>query len=170
MSAPCVTSRESGEEAVKRQLLVIACSATKRPDPEPLPALERYMGSTYRTIRRIKARGEWPETVDLLILSAEFGLIGPDEQIPNYDRMMTVNRATRLSRRVGERLRAQLARAEYEEIFVDLGLMYQLALPEKVETLGPRVRFAEGRIGEKHHQLIEWLQSLSRQGNADEDG
>lgn len=35
----------------RRRLLVLACSATKRPDPSYMPVRERYDGPLWRTLR-----------------------------------------------------------------------------------------------------------------------
>jgi hypothetical protein len=35
-----------------RQLLVLSCSQRKLPNPEPLPALERYDGPAFRVLRK----------------------------------------------------------------------------------------------------------------------
>ncbi len=57
------------------------CSADKRIDPEPLPALERYLDER---IHALAAKAE-AAGVAFLILSGEYGLLRPEEPIPWYD-------------------------------------------------------------------------------------
>ena len=53
------------------------------------------------TVIEVKnAKGRKAGSVDLLILSAQFGLISGDTPIPYYDRRMTVRRAIDLRPRV----------------------------------------------------------------------
>ncbi len=53
-----------------RSLLVLSCSQRKRPDSSLLPAIERYDGGNHRLLRKAKREGHWPESLDVLILSA----------------------------------------------------------------------------------------------------
>ena len=41
----------------RRRLLVLACSATKRPDAGYIPARERYDGPLWRTLRAVDPDG-----------------------------------------------------------------------------------------------------------------
>jgi hypothetical protein len=68
-----------------RRLLVIACCATKTDDPGEIPALERYAGTLFQTL---KSKGI-PDDVDVAILSAEHGLIRTDYPLSEYDIQMT---------------------------------------------------------------------------------
>lgn len=85
--------------AQQRQLLVMACSATKRQDDGKIPALERYDGSTYRVLRNFLRQSAWPRSLSVAVLSARYGLIGGLAQIEGYDVRMT--RALADSRKSG---------------------------------------------------------------------
>ena len=63
---------------MKNYLLIISCSQRKVETSEPLPALERYDGPTYRTLRKAMHEGRIPKNLDVLIISAKYGLIGSD--------------------------------------------------------------------------------------------
>ncbi|NCC36790.1 MAG: hypothetical protein EOM24_32980, partial [Chloroflexia bacterium] len=50
--AACSTCRAALAVALPRRLLIIACTATQRPDVRLLPALDRYDGPSFRVVRR----------------------------------------------------------------------------------------------------------------------
>ena len=75
-----------------RRLLVIACCATKTDAPGEIPALERYAGPLFQTL---KSKGI-PDDVDVAILSAEHGLIRADHPLSEYDTEMTTDRKKEL--------------------------------------------------------------------------
>lgn len=60
-----------------KHLLILACSARKRVDAGLLPAIERCDGVFYRIVRRWlqQASPAQVRSVDILLLSSEFGLI-----------------------------------------------------------------------------------------------
>ena len=76
-----------------QRLLVLACSERKVTAAGLLPAVDRYDGPPFRVLR--KYLREHTGAPDILILSAKYGLIPSDQQIPYYD-----CRITRASARV----------------------------------------------------------------------
>lgn len=68
------------------RLLILACSATKRDGPEYMPAIERYDGSLWRTLRSVDPHGE---KAKVAFLSAELGFRAADTPIEMYDARMT---------------------------------------------------------------------------------
>jgi len=145
---------------MKRALLLIACSQRKRPDAGLLPAWERYDGGTYRVMRTLRRRGVWPFTVDVYILSAQFGLISAQTPIPHYDRRMIPERARELRPQALATLQDLLASGEYEEMYIDLGRDYLPAI-EGWEALAQahkvHAHLAQGRIGQRLRALRQWL-------------
>lgn len=84
-------------ESAPHFLLVLGCSSRKRHDACLLAALARYDGVNYRVLQRaLRARREHgvgdalAARLDILIVSAEFGLLAPDTPIPGYYRCMTL--------------------------------------------------------------------------------
>jgi hypothetical protein len=78
------TNSDQKTSEVKR-LLLIACSATKQPDPELLPALDRYQGTWFKVLHGYRrAHPQEAQTLDVWILSAEFGFIAAPTPIPDY--------------------------------------------------------------------------------------
>ncbi len=49
-----------------RYVLILGCSGRKRVDPAPLLALDRYDGVNYRVLRKARAEGHWPPSLDVL--------------------------------------------------------------------------------------------------------
>jgi hypothetical protein len=60
----------AGPLPIPRRFLILACSATKRPDPAPIPARDRYDGLLWRTLRATDPRGR---RARVGILSARYG-------------------------------------------------------------------------------------------------
>lgn len=142
------------------RLLILPCSATKRHDPGLLPAVERYDGPSYRTLRRFLA--DYPEKRDalaVLILSAEFGLIRGDTLVPDYDRRMGAARAAELRPSVGQMLARSLAERSAVATFVSLGRDYApaLVITDDVRSRLGNLTIASGGIGTRLGRLRRWL-------------
>ncbi len=137
-----------------KSLLILSCSQRKRDDPAELPAIERYDGPTFRTLRKARREGYWPHNLEVLILSAEFGLIEAETPIPWYDRLMDRKRAIELRPPVSQALAGRL---EGCRIFVHLGSIYRLALPD----LPPETIYATGAPGQRAAQIKTWLIEIS---------
>src|SRR4051794_24689508 len=98
-----------------RRLLVLACSSRKLPDSALLPALERYDGVAYRVVKRLQRLDQYPEDVDLLIVSAKYGIIPHDQPIPAYDLWMTPERAVEQAQANRNSLTRLLRSGSYRE-------------------------------------------------------
>lgn len=68
------------------RLLILACSATKRGGPAYMPAIERYDGPLWQTLRSVDPRGE---KAAVAFLSAHLGFRAADTPIEMYDARMT---------------------------------------------------------------------------------
>ena len=68
-----------------RRLLIMSCCITKTDDPGQIPALERYAGSLFQTLKKQGI----PDDVDVAILSAKHGLIRINHPLSTYDTRMT---------------------------------------------------------------------------------
>ena len=142
-----------------RRLLIVACGAAKRADVGHLPALDRYSGPPFRTLRKALAGLPEQQRPTVLILSAEFGLIAADAPIPNYNHRMTEARALALRTQVREALAQALAGGRYDETMINLGADYLPALPldpTTTDQLGTLTN-AQGGIGERMSQMKRWI-------------
>ncbi|KMO26498.1 hypothetical protein VQ02_34160, partial [Methylobacterium variabile] len=75
------------------RLLVLACSATKRPDPDRIPALARYDGPLWRTLRAADPEGR---RAKVAFLSAHYGFRDAETPIADYDARLTKDLAERM--------------------------------------------------------------------------
>jgi hypothetical protein len=66
------------------EAFVTYCSRDKDQSPESLPALRRYKSAR---IRRVKKLADL-QGVGFYILSGEFGLLKPNDPIPDYDHLL----------------------------------------------------------------------------------
>lgn len=142
-----------------RYLLIGACSQRKCVTPGALPALERYDGVYFRVLRKARRVGYWPAKVDVLIVSAKYGLLEEDTPIPHYDVRMTREQATRLRPLVVPPLVERIASRTYTEIFLNMGKTYHMALDgwDVSLTHDITVLYAKGGIGQKASQMRTWL-------------
>jgi cytoplasmic iron level regulating protein YaaA (DUF328/UPF0246 family) len=145
-----------------RYLLIIPCSKRKASLPKVrVPAIDLYDGPFYRIIRKAFREHGKPDNLDIMILSAKYGLIGPDEEIATYDQRMTWEMAKGMSGSVYTSLANTLKTNQYEEVMINLGKQYTIALSESQDVLADqKVRYANGRIGERIKQLKEWLSNV----------
>lgn len=139
-------------------MLILACSQRKRPDEQLLPALERYDGPAFRVLRRF-LRDSSSDPPDVLILSAEYGLIPHDLPIAAYDRKMTPDRAHQLRPRVLAEFERMTTSRPFPEILIFAGRQYLPALYTDGSSLSDNatIRVCVGSLGRKLAELHDWL-------------
>ena len=81
--------------------LLTTCCAAKRPEPEPLPAVRRYVSPRIDLSIRLARRLGLP----LLILSGVYGVLRGDEGVPYYDHALQPDEVEDLLPAVVDRLR-----------------------------------------------------------------
>ena len=137
------------------RLLILACTATKRHDLAPLPALQRYDGPSFRTVRRWRTLNPYDaERLDVLILSARLGLITADAPIEDYDQRMTQQQAVALQPAVSVALQLFFElHSPYAATLIHLGQDYLSAL---APDLGNGLDTAE-----RARQIHTWLATLA---------
>jgi uncharacterized protein DUF6884 len=107
-------------DSSQQYLLIVACSQRKRSDAGFLPAIERYDGGNYRLLRKARREGYWPERLDVLILSAKYGLIEDSTLIVNYEQRMNKERASELKAQTMQTFQSYAQQNAYNEVYVDL--------------------------------------------------
>jgi hypothetical protein len=142
-------------------LLLLSCSKRKLHTAGQLPAIERYDGNAFRVLRRAQRDRCVPRDLAILILSAKYGLIGPECLIADYDQQMSADRALALRPEVGGRLDDELGQLRPQAVFASLGQIYWQAITtsiafKQLEQAG-RVWYARGKPGERQAQLRAWL-------------
>lgn len=142
-----------------RYLLIVACSQRKRRDLELLPAIERYDGVYFRVLRKARREGYWPAYLDVLIVSAKYGLLELHTLIEHYDLRMTLEQAMRLKPLVVSILTERVTSMTYAEVFLNVGKTYLVALGGWNVRLSDHttVVYARGGIGQRASQMRQWL-------------
>lgn len=150
------------------KLLALGCCATKRKDAGILPAIERYDGPMWQTLRARLT--ELPDaraalhSGDLVImfLSAQFGFQEASMPIPDYERQMTPARAIELCTiPTGNHATFADRFAQATEVMFAAGDMYRQAMWRASRgRLSDIMRIAEtDGLGIGHHraELSAWL-------------
>lgn len=154
----CDKAHMKMDENRQRDLLIVACSATKRPVSHPVPAIELYNGPAFRVLRkRLKLEGGQPT---IYILSAKHGLIEANELVSVYDFRMNRKRALQIRDQVHIFLERLTPPGRFNAIFIWAGKDYLLALPQSFLARSD-IHIAEGGIGKKLKQLREWCEKWS---------
>ena len=142
------------------RLLILSCSQRKQSTQGLLPALQRYDGPAYRVMSKfMRVHPSEVRSLDVYILSAEFGLISADKPIPDYDRRMTYKRAKELQQPALSALKHILICKQYKDLFINLGKDY-LRVLNGYESLIPanlKVIVSRGVMGRKLAELRNWL-------------
>ena len=142
-------------------LLILSCSNRKIATAGEIPAIDRYDGGAYRVIRKARREGNFPDNLDIYILSAKFGLIHANHPIPDYDLRMTKTRAIELQNQVYKTVASDLSHQKYESIYVDLGGDYLPAIEGCIPLINTnQMLHAQGRIGERLRALKLWLYAI----------
>jgi len=143
-----------------RRLLILSCSQRKRTSSDLLPALDRYDGPAFRVLRKyLRERPADARSLDVLILSAEHGLIPSHRPIAYYDRRISAERAAELCPQVRAELERALSNASYADLFIGGGKLYSAALKgdELPEPAGASAIRPAGPPGCQLTQLRDWL-------------
>ena len=99
------------------------CSSEKRKDGGMLPAVRRYRSERITGLAQATSLQGHP----FMILSGEFGLVGPEDPLPWYDHLLQPDEVDTLAGRVAAALR--LAGASEVE--------FHTAAPERVPQIRP---------------------------------
>jgi len=138
------------------RLLLLSCSLSKRRFPiRPIPALDRYTGVMFMVFKKWKREQPRAAGVNLLIVSAEFGLLRSDTHIPYYDRRMTSDQAASLAIRIQSSLKREIEGAKHTRSLVNLGRHYLRVLDGFREL--PEAEWVTGPIGVRAQRLKAWL-------------
>ena len=145
-----------------KYLLILPCGKYKE-NVNNVRAVDLYTGPFYRVLRRRYDLQN--KDLDILILSAKYGLLESNEIVSYYDQMMNKKRAAELQDQVYNKLKSYLADKSYEEIFINMGKIYELAINDESRELlnSFNTTWIKGEIGERCQQLKDWLIQLSNE-------
>lgn len=120
-------------------LAIVGCSRRKREGPEPVPALDLYEGSCIPALRAF-ADSTGRGRSGIFILSALHGLLGADDPVSPYDRVLDRETASSMRPLVGAQLAKEVRRAKAEEIVVIAEPLYMLMAADVLALQGrPRI-------------------------------
>ena len=146
---------------MKRSLLIISYSGAKDRTPGFLPAIMRYKGPFYPTLHKAIRENRFPKNLDILIVSAKYGLLKSDEPIEDYGQKIDDKRARRLRPGVQKKLQDFLDGKGYDQLFNGLWKNYQAVLEEfDLEKHFENVVPVETNRGKKVSQLKAWIIDL----------
>ena len=137
-----------------KYLLIVNCTKPKVCSAGTMPAFDRYK---FKGLKKAKREGYYPANLDLLILSAKYGLITADTPIENYDLRMTEHRARELQESVSNELDRHLQQNDYQEIFVNLAKEYKIAIQQSQEILNQSERVIYAQDKRKNSDIKRWI-------------
>lgn len=138
---------------MNKKLLIIACSKRKSLFAKRLRAFDLYDGVIYRVIKKFPKRVL--DNYDVVIISAKYGLINPNDIIETYDLKMTNKIAAFMKEEVSKKIEKLFDRS-YKKIIVCLGKTY-LSSIEDTFLKDQRVFIVPGGIGSKMKNLKKIL-------------
>ena len=138
----------------RKHLLIVSCSKKKRKMGQKILAIDLYQGRIFGLIKKFGN-----PKIDVLIISAKYGLLKPEDKIKYYDESMSKSKAEKLRPNVLKKLSRILKKKKYEEIFINLGKNYLLAIKGFRRFVDPscKIIYAEGKMGQKMKQTKDWF-------------
>ena len=150
-------------------LLVQSCSATKEPVDTPVPALDLYDGYFFRIIKKALRADRFQPGLDIIIISAEHGVVEPDDEIRYYDRRMGTERAEELNDDVVTAIARKVDENKYDNVWINLGKDYLPAVDGVEDAVDIPVRYIEGggigMKGKRLKQLVSRGRSVQVHGD-----
>ncbi len=144
-----------------QRCVLLSCTERKRTDSNLLPAIERYDGPLFRVLRRfLRNHPDIREELNIIILSAKFGLIDANKPIPWYELQMTSAKADEMRSQVLAHLKSHFEYNNHKELFVALGAMYFRVIDGFKSIIPPTTKIirSTGPQGIKAQELKRWLQ------------
>ena len=144
-------------------LLILGCSQRKTHIQGEARAYLVYDGPLFRILRKAR-KTLGLGSLDVYILSAKHGLIWEGNPIEDYDQEMTTARSLELQPGVSRTVMGILKVHEWASVFIALTPRYlncfTMGVQNKLDSMGYRVRYAHGPIGQRGKQLRVWLEKL----------
>ncbi len=151
-----------------QHLLIISCSKTKNSllknnDDARLPAFGAYDGKIFLTLRKAFREGLGHD-VDVLIISAKYGLLRATDEISYYEERMTKKKAHELRDDVLKKLSRHVTAHTYRKIFVMMGRDYLEAIRGISTLIDVPVEIIKmEKIGKAQQKLRNLLLRLNSQ-------
>jgi hypothetical protein len=140
-----------------RRLVIVSASLRRVPDPDSIPAIERFDGVYFRILRKYLREGKL-KGADILVVSDRYGILQADDLVPFHhpaDKVKATEdaRASNLTK-----LRKMLGKASYSEIYVVCGRDFQAFIKGFEEFADTPVTYCKGPgLGGKARSLKLWI-------------
>ena len=118
-----------------------------------MPAIERYDGPAFRTLRLWRKKAG---DLQVWVLSAGYGLIPERQKIPDYNQQITPDIIPALRADTVVKLQNIMAECPFSSALVCMADTYASVFPDHFPN-GVRVEKAGGKIGGKISHLKSWL-------------
>ena len=105
---------------MKKYLLILGCSNRKNPIQTKVKPLDLYDGVNYRVLKKFFRKCGKPKNLEILIISAKYGLLKMDDMIEYYDEKMTIQRANVLHDSIMKRLKKFLEGKKFDEVHLNM--------------------------------------------------
>ena len=140
------------------RLLILACSQRKVAAKGYLRAIDRYDGPAFRVLRKY-LRETSDGSLAVLILSAKYGLIESEREVPWYDQRLADASAETLRPQVLETARQILRSGLWRAVGLCAGKEYRSVLGGLAELIpeGVRLDLLTGGLGKRLAALRDWL-------------
>ncbi|MBO9724342.1 MAG: hypothetical protein J7530_08205 [Novosphingobium sp.] len=154
------------------KFIIMSCSHTKRTDPAPMPALQRYDGPMWRTLRALLDRhpaaaraydsGRSTAELQIWVLSGLYGFIPTHCEVPNYEQRLTERQFAKMERDPSYEFQRIASFVDDAEAVLFAGSEFYRdgmwrASGGKIQHLN-KITETNGRgIGEHRAQLGQWI-------------
>lgn len=109
----------------QKTLVITSCCKKKNEVNLKLKASERYIGQMFRATKNFADNNQY----DLLIISAKYGLLKPEDKIDNYNmKIQNKKEALGLRSKVVPKLQKIIENENYSRIIIILGKIYRFII------------------------------------------
>lgn len=123
----------------------------KNPAIGKIKSIDRYTGQIFNLTKNFIKKNKY----DLLIISAKYGLLKPEDKIENYNyRLKNEKEAITLRIKVLDKLRNIIDDEKYDRIIVIMGKLYRVVIEEIIDE-----RFI---ILESSNGFFDYIKKLSQ--------
>ena len=133
----------------RKTLVLTSCSKKKDITKGKLESSKRYIGQMFNMTKQFVNNNNY----DLLIISAKYGLLKPDEKIENYElRLQNQKQSIQLRPKVVPKLKKILEKEHYDRIIIIMGKIYRTVIEELIDE---KFIFLESKNG-----IFDYLSKL----------
>jgi cytoplasmic iron level regulating protein YaaA (DUF328/UPF0246 family) len=135
----------------KKTLIITSCSKKKDQSRGEMKSAKRYCGQFFNLTQQFAYKNDY----DLLIISAKYGLLRPDDMIENYDlRLNNQKEALQLRSKVIPQLKEIIKEENYDRIIIIMGKLYKKVIEDLVDE---RFVFLESKNG-----IFDYIRKMSQ--------